>query len=110
VHSDRTVLTQRPATALARGLRMGLFRNLMPSAAKTASKEAVNLASRSRMRNLTAFVSRACGGEPSRHGRSRRPSIPLPVRRGTPPRSAPTYAAMGRHRGASGSLRRTRRP
>ena len=29
---------------------------LVPSAAKTASKEAVNLASRSRMRNVTAFA------------------------------------------------------
>ena len=29
---------------------------LVPSAAKTASKEAVNLVSRSRMRNLTGFV------------------------------------------------------
>ena len=46
--------------ALAEGVRprglTGVLTTLAPSAAKTASKEAVNLASRSRMRNVTAFA------------------------------------------------------
>jgi hypothetical protein len=56
---------------------------LVPSAAKTASKEAVNLASRSRMRNLTAFVSsarsierlRACWATQSAAGLAITPAI-----------------------------------
>ena len=38
------------------GLRSARMRRLVPSAAKTASKEVVNLVSRSRMRNLTEFA------------------------------------------------------
>ena len=53
-HSRRKVPITRSQMALARGARTGLLMILMPSAAKTASKEAVNLVSRSRMRNLTA--------------------------------------------------------
>jgi hypothetical protein len=39
-----------------RGALTGLLMILVPSAAKTASKEAVNLVSRSRMRNLTVLA------------------------------------------------------
>ena len=43
-------------TLAERGARTGVLMILVPSAAKTASKEAVTLASRSRMRNVTAFA------------------------------------------------------
>ena len=43
--------TKRSAIALARGARTGVLMMLMSMAAKTASNAAVNLASRSRMRN-----------------------------------------------------------
>ena len=46
----------RSQMALARGARMGVLMTLVPSAAMAASKEAVNLVSRSRMRSLTGFV------------------------------------------------------
>ena len=48
------VLTNRSARGLAGGARTGVLMIGMPSAAKTASKDALNLVSRSRMRNLTA--------------------------------------------------------
>ena len=43
-------------TASVRGARTGVVMTLVASAAKTASKEAVNLVSRSRMQNLIAFA------------------------------------------------------
>jgi hypothetical protein len=43
--------TRRSAIALARGARTGVWRMLTSMAAKTVSTAAVNLASRSRMRN-----------------------------------------------------------
>ena len=42
--------------ALALGARVGLVMILVPCAVKTASREAVNLVSRSRMRKLTVFA------------------------------------------------------
>jgi hypothetical protein len=53
-HSRRMVPTRRSAMAFARGARTGVLMTLMPSAAKTTSKDLANLVSRSRMRNLTA--------------------------------------------------------
>ena len=55
-HSPRIVPTNRSAIAFALGARMGVLMILIPSAAKTASKEEVNLVSRSRMRNLAGVV------------------------------------------------------
>ncbi len=49
----------RSQMALARGARTGVVMTVVPSAAKTKSKESVNLVSRSRMRNLIAFASSA---------------------------------------------------
>ena len=45
------VPTKRSAIAFARGARTGVLMMRISSAVKTASKAAVNLASRSRMRN-----------------------------------------------------------
>ena len=50
-HSRRIVPITRSQMALARGARTGVLMILMPSAAKTASKELVYLVSRSRTRN-----------------------------------------------------------
>jgi transposase len=50
-HSARTVRTQRSAYAFAFGARGGNFTASTPAAANTASNAAVNLASRSRIRN-----------------------------------------------------------
>jgi hypothetical protein len=55
-HSRRIVPTNRSAKAFARGARTGVRITRMPSGRKTSSKLAVNLASRSRIKNLTAFV------------------------------------------------------
>ena len=53
-HSRRMVPTKRSAMPFARGARTGVLTILTSSAAKTASKEAVNFMSRSRIRNLAA--------------------------------------------------------
>ena len=50
------VPTERSAKALALGARTGVRMVLMPSDLKTASKLEVNLASRSKIRNLTGWV------------------------------------------------------
>jgi len=50
--SRRTVPIQRSAIAFARGARTGVRRMRMPSLAKTASKQSVNLLSRSRIKNV----------------------------------------------------------
>ncbi len=50
------VPTTRSAMAFARGALTGVLMILMPSDAKTASKDEVNLVSRSRMRNLAGVV------------------------------------------------------
>jgi hypothetical protein len=50
------VPTTRSQMAFARGARTGVLIILIPSAAKTASKDLVNLVFRSRMRNLTDGV------------------------------------------------------
>jgi len=50
------VPTNRSQTAFARGALMGVLMILIPSAAKTAPKDGVNLVSRSRMRNVTGVV------------------------------------------------------
>ena len=55
-HSRRMVPTNRSQTAFARGAMMGVLMIRIPSAAKTASKEEVNLVSLSSMRNLTGVV------------------------------------------------------
>lgn len=49
----RIVPTKRSAKALARGARIGVRMIRMPSNRKTSSKLAVNLVSRSRIRNRT---------------------------------------------------------
>ena len=51
-HSRRSVPTQRSATVLARGARIGVRTTRMPSEAKTTSNDRVNLASRSRTRTV----------------------------------------------------------
>ncbi len=58
-HSRRRVPITRSQMASARGARTGVLMVLVPSAANTASNEAVYLVSRSRMRNVTAFASSA---------------------------------------------------
>ena len=54
--SRRIVPTKRSAIAFARGARIGVLMILMSMAVKTASKAAVNLLSRSRMRNRKRWV------------------------------------------------------
>src|SRR3954452_1732495 len=53
--SWRTEPTKRSAIAFARGARTGVLMILRSMAVKTASNAAVNLASRSRMRNRSTF-------------------------------------------------------
>ena len=53
-HSRRIVPTNRSAMGFARGARTGVRMMLTPSDAKISSKLAMNLASRSRIKNLTA--------------------------------------------------------
>jgi hypothetical protein len=54
--SRRMVPTKRSAIALARGARTGVRMILILMAVKTASKAAVNLASRSRRRKVEALA------------------------------------------------------
>ena len=55
-HSVEALAPDGADHPLARGARMGVLMMLVPSAAKTASKEAVNFVSRLRMRNLIEFA------------------------------------------------------
>jgi hypothetical protein len=50
VHSARTLRTKRSAKAFALGVLGGVLITSMPSAVNTASKDPVNLESRSRIR------------------------------------------------------------
>jgi len=51
-HSQRALAIQRSAIAFAWGARTGVLIIRAPAAASTTSNAAVNLASRSRIRNL----------------------------------------------------------
>jgi hypothetical protein len=62
--SRRTVPTKRSAIAFARGARTGVLMTLMSMAVKTASRPAVNLRSRSRIRNRK----RRCADSSHDHG------------------------------------------
>ena len=62
-HSRRTVPTKRSAMAFARGARTGVLMVLMPSAAKTASKEDVNLVSGLGLRTSPASGDRRSAAE-----------------------------------------------
>jgi hypothetical protein len=54
VHSRRTLPIQRSAMTLARGARTGVVMTWMPTEANTASNAAVQVSSRSRIRNLSS--------------------------------------------------------
>lgn len=69
----------RSQTAFARGARTGVLMTLTPSAASTASKEAVNLVSRSRMTNLVALACSASSIERLRACWVTQPSTGLAV-------------------------------